>query len=174
MSVKYDLCEIERGHFIRVLKCLSADTWQAERNTIIVIIPGNPGLIEFYEHLAIELNRLTRLSVVGISHTGHIYDENVSEWDPVDLNKQIQHKLKYIEEHLMVDKELTTTRKPSHLYGDKNANESVVERQIDNIVFVGHSIGSYVILQLLLHLNGAVKSKVKRSILVGRLLFFSF
>jgi hypothetical protein len=69
-NVNYDLFEIKKGHFIKVLKCLPKTSENIKnKKTLIVIIPGNPGVIEFYEHLADELHNLTNLPIIGISHT---------------------------------------------------------------------------------------------------------
>ena len=38
--------------------------------TVIVLIPGNPGLIEFYEVFMEKLHELRKLSIIGFSHAG--------------------------------------------------------------------------------------------------------
>ena len=38
--------------------------------TVIVLIPGNPGLIEFYEVFMEKLHELRKLPIIGFSHAG--------------------------------------------------------------------------------------------------------
>ena len=72
MSVQYDLVEINKGNYLKVLKCFSEEPKSKTEQTLIesdilfIIIPGNPGVIEFYEHFAIELYKSTNQPVIGI------------------------------------------------------------------------------------------------------------
>ncbi|CAF0821328.1 unnamed protein product [Brachionus calyciflorus] len=143
-SVRYEICEIDPGHYIKVLKCHSEHNTKVDNfnKNLYVIIPGNPGIIEFYEHFAMELHKKTNDPVIGISHTGHLYHETIRTWKPKKVINQVMDKVKYIEKHL----------------GD--------EYNYENIVLIGHSIGCYVILELLELLNKDHKRMVKKSFLL--------
>ena len=39
---------------------------------VIVLVPGNPGLIEFYEVFMEKLHELRKLPIIGFSHAGII------------------------------------------------------------------------------------------------------
>ena len=164
--LKYELIEINDNNFIKILKCGTNElTERNEQKTVICIIPGrnyfklinthsalnfifkgNPGIVEFYEEFAIELNKSTGLDVIGVSHTGHLYDQNLNYWKPLDLAGQINDKLKYLNEHV--------------LNSSSNGNNPV------NVIFIGHSIGCYVILQILSMLKKDQKNLVKKAILL--------
>jgi hypothetical protein len=101
-----------------------------------------------------ELSNLTKLPIIGISNTGHIYDDRGqlgSNWSSISLQEQINHKVKFIENHLLEDQELGKHMDPN---------------QKMNIVFVGHSIGCYVILELLGSVRKDLKSQIKKAILL--------
>lgn len=40
MSVKYDIVELSKGHYIKLLKCFSTPLDEAKKDSLIVIIPG--------------------------------------------------------------------------------------------------------------------------------------
>ncbi|XP_040848835.1 lipid droplet-associated hydrolase [Ochotona curzoniae] len=103
---------------------------------LIFIIPGNPGISSFYVPFAKDLYALTnkRFPVWIISHAGHVLapkdkeimtseDPNAQEIkDIYGLSGQIEHKLAFLRTH--VPKEM-------------------------KLVLIGHSIGSYICLQIL-------------------------
>ena len=86
------------------------------------------------------MNAETELDVLGISHTGHLYDEKVKNWQPLNLLTQINHKIEYIEKYL--------------------SDEDV------NIILIGHSIGCYIILEVLNYMNKDLRKKVKKAFLL--------
>ncbi len=152
-TVEYSLVEINPNHYVKVLKCFSDTTaktssvyHRTQTDILFVIIPGNPGLIEFYEHFAIELTSKTSHPVIGISHTGHLYDEKVKNWNAVNLKTQIKDKVKFVENHLL---------------GPNGAHK--VDKST-KLVFIGHSIGCHVILQMLNSLNEDTKRSIKKTI----------
>ena len=79
-----------------------------------------------------------------MSHTGHLYDQSLTDWKPANVEEQINDKVKFMEKHLFGQ-------------GD--------EQDFD-VVFIGHSIGCYVILQLLDRLDAKLKSRVKKAVLL--------
>jgi len=142
--IEYETCEINSDQYLKVMKCAALEANNSlikGRKTVILIIPGNPGIINFYEKFAQDLNAHTNLDVIGISHTGHFYDDNIKEWQPKNLLDQINDKIKYIEQHLM------------------NQND------ID-IILVGHSIGCYIILETLNYLDNNIKKRIKKAFLL--------
>ena len=78
-----------------------------------------------------------------MSHTGHLYDQSLTDWQPADVEAQINDKVKFIEKHV-------------YDQGDQEFD----------VVFIGHSIGCYVILQLLDRLDPKLKKRVKKAILL--------
>lgn len=100
--------------------------------------------------MAIELNKLTSCSVIGISHTGHIFDETIKNWQPLNVVEQINHKVNYIEKHL---------------FNDKDMPQSYNEHYTD-IVLIGHSIGCFIILETLETMNKTFKQRIKKAILL--------
>lgn len=144
--IEYEICKLSNDHHMKVMKCSSSSQLNNNNNgnknskTLILIIPGNPGIIEFYEKFAKDLNAETELDVLGISHTGHLYDEKVKNWQPLNLLTQINHKIEYIEKYL--------------------SDEDV------NIILIGHSIGCYIILEVLNYMNKDLKKKVKKAFLL--------
>jgi hypothetical protein len=144
MPVNYSLLEISPKQFVRVLRCFPTTAQSKRVDTMFVIIPGNPGLVEFYEQFAIELCQKTNYPIIGISHTGHLFDDHLKDWQAVDLQTQIQHKVKFIKNHLLGDQALSL--------GVDNKTK---------FILVGHSIGCHVILQILNQLDAETKSKVK-------------
>lgn len=148
--IRYDVVEIEPNHYIKILKCFNDEKDKTEKNsnndTVICIIPGNPGLVDYYESFAQELNQTTNLPVVAVSHTGHMFYSDGLEgdnWPSASLDTQITHKLKFIEEHLMTD-----------------------QAKFQNVIFVGHSIGCYCILEILGNIRPELKSRVKKAFLL--------
>ena len=92
------------------------------------------------------LHDLTKLPIMGVSHTGHLNHEhskiNKKSWKNANLDQQVNDKIKFIERKLAKSK----TR---------------------DIILIGHSIGCYVILKML----SSIKEKkidinVKKSILI--------
>ncbi|XP_074608459.1 lipid droplet-associated hydrolase-like isoform X2 [Acropora palmata] len=107
---------------------------------VIVVIPGNPGLVEFYDVFVTSLfNSLKgQWPIYAISHAGHSptteYPVNpfpkpsidkataVKSFFPLTLNEQIVHKNEFLKSHI-----------PPH----------------SKIILIGHSIGAYIILNIL-------------------------
>ncbi|RWS02675.1 lipid droplet-associated hydrolase-like isoform X1 [Dinothrombium tinctorium] len=93
---------------------------------VIVMIPGNPGIIEYYKFFLACIYSLLKIPIIGISFAGHVnLPSNLahsSSSDYFSLNGQILHKLLFIETYI-----------------PKNVK----------IILIGHSIGAYMILLLL-------------------------
>jgi len=90
--IEYETCEINPNHFIKILKCSSEQKHPLDKNVVIVIIPGNPGVIEFYEQFARDLNALTGYDILGISHTGHLFDPHLKHWPPPTFSLRLTTK----------------------------------------------------------------------------------
>lgn len=74
-----------------------------------------------------------------------MYHDQVKDWKPANVSSQVNDKVKFIEEHL-----------PNHF-------EKFHE--FKNVIFIGHSIGCYVILEVLDLLSQETKNRVKKSFL---------
>lgn len=95
---------------------------------VIVIVPGNPGPITLYDKFSETLNSLTSVPVWGISHTGHVrQDDNKGlkhpSKDDCGLEKQILHKIDFLRDEVFP--------------------------RADKVILIGHSIGCYIILQIM-------------------------
>ncbi|OQR83464.1 hypothetical protein ACHHYP_14677 [Achlya hypogyna] len=93
--------------------------------TLVVVVPGNPGVPGFYEPLMRRVHALAggAAEVVGLSHTGHSMPwlhANAT----FDLTTQIEDKVAYLDARLRADPHL-------------------------QVVLVGHSIGAHVALGML-------------------------
>ncbi|XP_014663826.1 PREDICTED: lipid droplet-associated hydrolase-like [Priapulus caudatus] len=111
-------------------------------DVLVLVIPGNPGIIGYYEPFMDTLFKSLKekVSVVGISHAGHVTPpkgcvNNASNNfksggttinDVYSLEGQIKHKVLYIRRYV-----------PQHV----------------KLILVGHSIGAYILLKLLEQLS---------------------
>ncbi|XP_013869173.1 lipid droplet-associated hydrolase isoform X2 [Austrofundulus limnaeus] len=104
----------------------------SEHKVLFLIIPGNPGVVGFYETFMQMLHSLSGHPVWAVSHAGHcappdsmdmVEDASAAERDDVfGLNGQIEQKLDFVRKH--------------------------VPRET-GLVLVGHSIGCYIILEMM-------------------------
>lgn len=114
----------------------------------VLVIPGNPGVVQFYENFASTLFRELggSASITVISHIAH----TELDWENgglFSLAQQIEHKIQFLEGQ-MAPEDLAT-----NLPGGIN-REPVDRRQTDDSesvpwILVGHSIGAHISLQLL-------------------------
>ncbi|OQV15384.1 Atrial natriuretic peptide receptor 1 [Hypsibius exemplaris] len=111
------------GHFVKTLDSTGNVTHSGNR--LILIIPGNPGCVEFYQEFALALWKELgcKTPIWGISHAGHIFHEHLSKEtfggdSYPTLKFQIDHKCSFIQEHIPAD--------------------------VEEIILIGHSIGSYI------------------------------
>ncbi|XP_061599913.1 lipid droplet-associated hydrolase [Cololabis saira] len=120
------------GAVTEVLKC-GPSHLQPEHTVLFLIIPGNPGLVGFYRTFMQALYGLlgARYPVWAVSHAGHcappesmdmVEDASAAVEDVFGLDGQIQHKLTFVR---------TSVPRGTAL------------------VLVGHSIGCYVILEMM-------------------------
>lgn len=99
---------------------------------LIIIIPGNPGVAEYYQDFMDELYKKLngKFGIICISHAGHVSvplslqnnKDNKVHFDYSILDNQMQHKLYFIKQNISLD---------------------------SNIILIGHSIGCYIILHML-------------------------
>ncbi|XP_076807016.1 lipid droplet-associated hydrolase-like [Clavelina lepadiformis] len=104
----------------------TAEKCEKRHPIVFVIIPGNPGLIHFYEKFSEVLYSTTDIPVWGVSHTGHTKtDKQFDHPDVLDcgLECQIEHKIDFLKQEVF-----------------PNA---------DKVILIGHSIGCYIILQIM-------------------------
>ncbi|KAF7201027.1 lipid droplet-associated hydrolase [Nothobranchius furzeri] len=104
----------------------------SEDKLLFLVVPGNPGVVGFYRTFMQNLHRLSGRPVWAVSHAGHcdppesmdmVEDASAAERDDVlGLNGQVEHKLAFLRRHVPIGTRL---------------------------VLVGHSIGCYMILEML-------------------------
>ncbi|XP_062324749.1 lipid droplet-associated hydrolase [Osmerus eperlanus] len=112
----------------------SGSSLQAPPKLIFLIIPGNPGVVDFYKTFMQALHQKfgSRYPVWAVSHAGHcvppdtmdmIEDPPVTSVNDVfGLNGQIEHKLAFLRENVP---------------------------RATQLVLIGHSIGCYIILEMI-------------------------
>ncbi|KAG1972550.1 lipid droplet-associated hydrolase isoform X2 [Pimephales promelas] len=134
-SVEYVYC---RGVITELLKYGPTDLHAVSKGPkppkmLILVIPGNPGVVGFYKTYMRTLYQtfLQRYPVWAVSHAGHcmppetfdmIEDASVTEKDVFGLDGQIEHKLAFLQKHVP---------------------------QGTNLLLIGHSIGCYIILEMI-------------------------
>ncbi|KAK4055463.1 hypothetical protein OIV83_000009 [Microbotryomycetes sp. JL201] len=135
-----------RGHPADILHWPSqADT---PSRTVVVFIPGNPGLVHYYRSFLSKIHRdlspqLTTVYAVG--HLGHSPAHEVRRWTSrgaASLDEQVQHKIDFVDK--------------------LRENLDIGLRETDTkLVLVGHSIGSWISSQVLKARPEAVHSIVQ-------------
>lgn len=122
------------GVTTHVLKCGKLHNHQTNHHSqlLFLIIPGNPGIPEFYEQFMEQLYKITgwTIPVWTLGHAGHVsvpdvpdkLAEEKASYTTCTLDGQIKHKLTFINKFVPKDVKL---------------------------IFIGHSIGCYMILKLL-------------------------
>jgi len=105
--------------------------------------------------MSIQLNKQTNCPVIGISHTGHVFNDDHRHHHRQrrhhhNVVEQISHKIQYLENHLFTDEDLI---------------ESGYDSTNTDIILVGHSIVCFIILEILEKLN-AMRAPVKKAILL--------
>lgn len=127
----------------KVIQLGKTDLGPEREEPLLVLIPGNPGIIEYYEDFLLEIyNRFEgRVHVCGVSHAGHdeVWKNPIApppneNWQLYGLEGQVKHKLEFV--------------------------KSLSSRPV---FLVGHSIGAYMVLRILRELGGL---NVKRSFLL--------
>lgn len=102
-----------------------------ERKEVVIVMTGNPGIVDYYELFCETIHSKTGLPVWCIGHAGHQEPESssVSKIPPLETNRhlfdvsgQIQHKVAFLDTYVPGDVKI-------HL--------------------IGHSMGSYIITQLI-------------------------
>lgn len=89
----------------------------------IIVIPGNPGNVTTFKDLISQLNTRTGLPVFGFSYFGHIASGVAGvRQDSMKVSKQIEHKIALI--------------------------DSLIPKGV-SLVLVGHSIGAYMVLEVM-------------------------
>ncbi|XP_062378392.1 lipid droplet-associated hydrolase [Sardina pilchardus] len=122
------------GAVTEVLKFGAGDLRRGGPRLLFLVIPGNPGVVGFYRTFMQTLHQAfgRRYPVWAVSHAGHcnppdeldmVEEPSVTEASDVfGLNGQIEHKLWFLREHVSRDTRL---------------------------VLIGHSIGCYIILDMM-------------------------
>ncbi|KAI7889701.1 uncharacterized protein EV154DRAFT_513811 [Mucor mucedo] len=99
--------------------------------TILLFIPGNPGLVEYYTSFLEGIYQAIpspAFEIIGVSHKGHsknYHEHNSGDKNAYTLEDQIQHKLDCIDTLIK-----------------ENGPET-------NFILVGHSVGSYISAEVL-------------------------
>jgi pimeloyl-ACP methyl ester carboxylesterase len=104
--------------------------------TLLVVIPGNPGVPGFYEPFMRHLHALAmqQLEIVGLSHTNHSMPW-LNGNKAFDLDCQIADKVAYVRKRLEKDSQV-------------------------KLIVVGHSIGAHIALEILRHFPNRVHKLV--------------
>jgi pimeloyl-ACP methyl ester carboxylesterase len=103
---------------------------KTEEDIMLVIVPGNPGIVEFYIEFMNCLHEMMNYSVLAVSHAGHVSTEFFDNHQQHSLQDQVNHKIEYLQMVLNGDVE------------NVNANRGT------KFILLGHSIGSYIALKI--------------------------
>jgi len=124
---------------------------------LLIFIPGNPGIINYYIPYFQELSsQFAHLEILGISHAGHSI--TVAEtFDAVfSLQNQIDHKVAIIEEYLQ--------KSGSDDDKDDDDDDDVVVDKDDiyksrDVLIMGHSVGTWIMERIVLKMSDRVNFK---------------
>ncbi|XP_077552196.1 lipid droplet-associated hydrolase-like [Haemaphysalis longicornis] len=129
----------------RVVQVGKTDLCPERQEPLLIMIPGNPGIIEYYEDFLSEIYNHFQgsIHVCGVSHAGHdeVWKSGIApppneNWQLYGLEGQVRHKLEFVRSYV-------SSRRPLFL--------------------AGHSIGAYMVLRILGELGGL---NVRRSFLL--------
>lgn len=129
----------------KVVQVGNTDLDPDSQEPLFILIPGNPGIIEYYEDFLLEIydHFEGRVHVCGLSHAGH--DEVWTKcnapspkehWHLYGLQGQVRHKVEFVKNHVSSSRA---------------------------VFLAGHSVGAYIVLQMLKELKGL---DVKRSFML--------
>ena len=151
MVSKYEILEISKDRYIKLLRTSPHiessfsvnDLEKGQTNTQIVIIPGNPGIVEFYEYFSEKLCNLTHLPVLCLSHTNHLFDKErkIKPRSFPRLKDQINDKITMLK-------------------------RLVFHKKDTDVIFIGHSIGCYIIMHIIALLDPEMRDRVKKAYLL--------
>jgi len=88
-------------------------TFDDSTRTLVIVVPGNPGIPEYYDHFMETLHLASgrSLPVWCVSHAGHVFpdDDVPSHLPPFDqkdprrsLRGQVEHKLSFVKDHVLL------------------------------------------------------------------------
>ncbi|CCH41570.1 hypothetical protein BN7_1111 [Wickerhamomyces ciferrii] len=136
----------------------------AGNSPLLIFIPGNPGVIEYYKEYFESLQKnWPSLEILGISQAGHdipTSSTNLEQFQKVfTLEDQIEHKVQIIENFLNSkhDRKLNTDL--------SNDNQQLVHagtikgRHVQDVFIMGHSVGSYMMERIVVRLLDKVNFK---------------
>lgn len=119
--------------YVSLCGCGSTDIPKLKK--VVLLIPGNPGCITFYENFILSLKSQLGIPVIGISHAHHQREALTGSpssrlflTDVYDLQQQIQHKIDFVNDYFDEDTE---------------------------ILLIGHSIGAYICLKIMQHFRNS-------------------
>ncbi|XP_078486996.1 lipid droplet-associated hydrolase [Ciona intestinalis] len=142
----------QSGVAVKYLKC-GGTNLNEKLPLLYFVIPGNPGCVRFYEDFADSLYQKTNIPVWGISHTGHSKLPSVGP--PENMEKQ---------KFQQPDREEAALRKQIEIKVDFLQEE--VFPLAEKVVLIGHSIGCYIIIQIMEKIQEKYPEKVKKGVLL--------
>lgn len=119
----------------RVIKyCIDSACNTGCQDRLFLVIPGNPGVADYYDEFMKRLCTITHTPAWSVSHAGHVLppEDGKQElykklsYELCSLEGQIRHKVAFIKENIPKDVKL---------------------------ILIGHSIGCYIILKILSQLK---------------------
>ncbi|KAL2917091.1 hypothetical protein HK105_203155 [Polyrhizophydium stewartii] len=130
------------GHLTEVLHIPA--TQPGPVRNVLVFIPGNPGIIGYYHDYLETLHRLSggNIEVFGCTYPGQSQYLANHEQRVLSLDEQVQHKIAFYD--------AVSRRVDAHERAGRAAGLGEVAAR-PRVFLAGHSLGTYVILQLLKH-----------------------
>ena len=140
-------------------------TYGKSQDYLIYFLPGNPGLIQYYQPFLSKLHTLlstssttesSRFHICGHSHKGFETapdgEKSKSPISPLGLEQQIKEQ-----EQLLYD----------HITSHRNRTG-----ENPKVILMGHSVGCYMLLELIQHHRGKIEEGEEDFDLIGGILLF--
>ena len=132
---------------------------------LIYFLPGNPGLIQFYRPFISKLDTLLSASsttessqfhIYGHSHKGFETTQNGKEFKPPRYPLGLEQQIK--EQELLLYDRIRSHRSRTG--------------QTPKVILMGHSVGCYMLLELVQHHRGKIEEGEEDFDLIGGILLF--
>jgi len=104
-----------------VATCVSTKPFEGIKQ-VIFLVPGNPGVIGFYETTMRWLYEDTKIPIIGLGHPGLSNKLLTGVSGPMTIRKQVLHKLDFI--------------------------ENIIPKDVE-IILIGHSIGAFMTMEIM-------------------------
>ncbi|KAL3419461.1 esterase/lipase domain-containing protein [Phlyctema vagabunda] len=127
---------------------------------LVFFITGNPGLVHYYDTFLSTLHNRLSDNAERSSDVFHIYGQNLAGFADEADDAHSEGRLFTLDEQIQILLEAIKTRRiPEGPRASQN---------YDSVILIGHSVGTYIILEILSHLrtSTSISPNIKASILL--------